>query len=189
MDLIEKIKQEFTAFEEKRKELAKQLRKEFPEIIKPLLEKSTTIDKISWNQYTPYFNDGDECIFSANVEDFRINDNEDSMGDIWWRNYPDDTISYYPYIRRILKNENEVKENAEINTKRGGYSRYNDLQIGEEGYVYNPDYNSEEGEIINGLKEILTSIPDEFYQELFGNHVEVTIYKNGNVEVNEYDHD
>lgn len=43
-------------------ELAKQLFVDYP-----------VIETISWVQYTPYFNDGEETIFSANLDSFQIN--------------------------------------------------------------------------------------------------------------------
>jgi hypothetical protein len=76
MDLIEQIKGEFAAFAEKKKALTDQLKGEFPAILKPLFEKYPSVEKIRWRQYTPYFNDGDECTFSAHVDSLAINDDE-----------------------------------------------------------------------------------------------------------------
>lgn len=76
MELIEQIKGEFASFAEKKKVLTNQLKSEFPAILKPLFEKYPAVEKIRWTQYTPYFNDGDECTFSANVWDIAINDDE-----------------------------------------------------------------------------------------------------------------
>lgn len=76
MELIEKIKGEFSAFAEKKKALTEELKKDFPAILKPLFEKYPAVKKIRWAQYTPYFNDGDECTFSANIWDIAINDDE-----------------------------------------------------------------------------------------------------------------
>jgi hypothetical protein len=40
------------------------------------------------------------------------------------------------------------------------------------------------------LEETLNSIPDEFYKDLFGDHVTVTVYRNGSIEIDDYeDHD
>lgn len=33
--------------------------------IRELIAENPEIQKISWRQYTPYFNDGDECVFSV----------------------------------------------------------------------------------------------------------------------------
>jgi len=37
-----------------------------------IFEEYPNIDSISWNQYTPYFNDGDPCEFSVNTWDIKF---------------------------------------------------------------------------------------------------------------------
>lgn len=56
-------------------------------------------------------------------------------------------------------------------------------------------YREKEGRESNELEkgveafiEVLTQIPDDFYKDLFGDHVMVTI-KNNEIEVEEYEHD
>src|ERR1700742_4531811 len=67
-----KIKEKIEALKVKVNELNRQVREES----KTLLNEGFTeifanypkLISFSWNQYTPYFNDGDECIFSVNVD-------------------------------------------------------------------------------------------------------------------------
>lgn len=129
MELIEKIKGEFASFAEKKKALSDQLKSEFPAILKPLFDKYPAVEKIRWVQYTPYFNDGDECTFSANVWDIAVNDNE------------------------MYDGSKENKAAAD--------------------------------EFSTALKEI----PEEMFKDIFGDHVEVTINRDGTVETEEYEHD
>lgn len=44
------------------------------ELVKDLFEKYPVIETISWQQYTQYFNDGEECSFNAHIDDFVVND-------------------------------------------------------------------------------------------------------------------
>lgn len=53
----------------------------------------------------------------------------------------------------------------------------------------NPSLNLEEYKILQEFKEVLGSIPDEFFQSLFGSHQKITIFKNGEITNEEYDHD
>jgi hypothetical protein len=39
------------------------------------------------------------------------------------------------------------------------------------------------------FQEVLSSINDSFYKDLFGDHVEVTVNRDGTIDVEEYDHD
>lgn len=128
-ELIDLIKNEFKTFEAKKKALTEQLKQEFPALLKPLFEKYPSVEKIRWAQYTPYFNDGDECVFRANVEELAINDDEMYEG----------------------SDENE------------------DAQI---------EFSS-----------ALSAMPDEMMKDVFGDHVEVTVYSDGRIETEEYEHD
>ena len=67
MEIVEKIKAEMAAFDEKRKELTAQLKKDFPALLAPLFEKYPGVKNVRWTQYTPYFADGDPCEFSSSA--------------------------------------------------------------------------------------------------------------------------
>jgi len=65
--MIEQIKEKIAAIQKQKEELTAQLRNDFAPMLKPLFEKTNgKIKSIGWSQYTPYFNDGEECVFSTN---------------------------------------------------------------------------------------------------------------------------
>lgn len=158
MEIVEQIKEELKKFQEKKKELTEQLRKEFPNLIKPLLDKSELIETLSFTGYIPYFNDGDECTYSVNLD---LEVNEES-GD----NFKDWRVKYY--LQDLAEGKSEIRYQKEI----------------ESG-----DINIEENKIIIEIEKLLETIPEEFYKELFGEHAKVIIYKNGKIEVEEYEHE
>jgi hypothetical protein len=43
--------------------------------------------------------------------------------------------------------------------------------------------------VVEEFISVIESIPEEFLKDLFGDHVEVTISKDGTISVDEYDHD
>lgn len=49
----------------------------FKAITKEFFEKNPHVKAIKWNQYTPYFNDGDTCEFSVNDASFTNAEGED----------------------------------------------------------------------------------------------------------------
>jgi len=150
MSVVAKIKEELAAFQAKREALVAQLRTEFPTLIAPILSESKRIETIGWRQYTPYFNDGDECTFGVHQDDLLIN-GEDEYGDgLEW-----------------------------IREKVWAFGKYDT----------NPNADQEELVVLKNIKEVLQSIPDDFYKDLFGDHAIVTINKNGTIEVDDYDHD
>ena len=69
---------------------------------------------------------------------------------------------------------------------------YDEISVNEES-IYDLEWyevNKEETSIVNAIRDTIGSTPEDIMKELFGNHVEVTVYKDGSVTVNEYeDHD
>jgi hypothetical protein len=153
MELIKKINEQLEAFKAKRIDLVKQLQAEFPSLLAPLFAESKRIESIGWRQYTPYFNDGDECVFGVHNDDLTINGTDDYDGD-----------------------ENEI---AFIKEKTWDGKKW----------VVNTELDTHEFKILKQIQKVLRSIPDDFYKDLFGDHVKVTIYKDGRIETDEYEHD
>ena len=72
-EILNKIKAELDIFAAKKRELVEELRKQFPALFAEVFNKSKCIESIGWTQYTPYFNDGEECVFSANTDWLNVN--------------------------------------------------------------------------------------------------------------------
>jgi len=71
--MFEKLKEmnaELDQLKAKHLEISKTM---FSDVSKQLFEKHSVLESFGWKQYTPYFNDGDECTFSAHVEEPDIN--------------------------------------------------------------------------------------------------------------------
>ncbi|KAA2242857.1 hypothetical protein F0L74_10030 [Chitinophaga agrisoli] len=139
---MDKIKQSLAEFEEKKKAYVAELQKEFPGIIQPLLLQCDQIKSISWTQYTPYFNDGDECTFGVHNDDLEVN----------------------------------------------GQDLY-DLEGYELSYSRKDREPSQLERAVDDIRSALSEIPDDFYLALFGNHVKVTINRDGTIEKEEYEHE
>lgn len=131
-EILTKIKEKLEIIEIQKQEIVKELQAEFPKLFAEFFEKSNKLDSFSWDQYTPYFNDGDSCHFHVHE------------------------------IRRI-----------------------NDEDI----YDLEEELSPELDEIINQIQEILNSIPDEFMEDLFGDHMTVTVKRDGTIKTEECVHD
>lgn len=172
MEMLEQIKTRIAEINKQKEELVSQLRKDFAPALKPLFEKSNgKITSLGWTQYTPYFNDGDECIFSVNTDlDYGIKvNNEDLDSSEFFKN---NTYVLSRYLRKDGSYEEWIK--------RYPKDTLNTETMKEELYLYN---------ILLEFQDILESIDDEFFKDLFGDHVEVTIFADGTVSTEEYDHD
>jgi hypothetical protein len=173
MTTLEKIKNELEAFEQKKKVFVEELRKEFPTMFKELFEKNPRIESIGWTQYTPYFNDGDECTFSVHTDNLNINgENEEEH----------DSLNEHAY--ETITQEN-IEEHKLYNKKDEYYSKN---KVGEYGRFPNPNLDRELFEGLEAFKSVIQSIPDEFMKELFGDDAEINLTSNG-IEVEQYDHD
>jgi hypothetical protein len=184
--VIEKIKAELAAFEKKKQAFVTELRKEFPTMFTELFAQAPKLKSVSWTQYTPYFNDGDTCEFSANTDDLYVNgrhpdyDEDDEL--------VDDEISINPVIFVKLKTIEDVRINKELceKTRRSWYAK---AGIGETGWAPNPKYDADADRVCSEISTVLSSIPSEFLKDLFGDHAKVTICSNGTIDVEDYDHD
>lgn len=143
-------------------------------MFQPLLSKFNKVDAISWTQYTPYFNDGDTCEFSAHVDNLSVHYDGEKYNE------------YETFDYGIIKDENDLKNHKIIKELRG-YGK--DVNIGEEGYILNEDLDINDITVSCEIKKVLSDIPEEFLKDLFGDHVEVKINKDGSIDVSEYEHE
>lgn len=123
----------------------------FTTVSKAVFDKHPALESFRWTQYTPYFNDGDECTFSANIDDPYINGKD---------SYDDESSS----------------------------TKYEKNDQGEYVDVPNPDYKPEIAAARKDVTEFLSNIDESVLRDMFGDHKEVTVTRNG-TEVEDYEHD
>jgi len=147
------------------------------------LSEQIGVKAVSWTQYTPYFNDGDACEFWVNSKSFSFV-----------------TLEEYELLR--------VNQGTKIDSNL--YNNWRDVVINGklitcEEYTTlledaNNDYWKEKTQELyntigtdNAVKlikftQLINSIDDSIYLELFGDHVSV-IMTPDEVIIDEYDHD
>lgn len=80
---------------EYRKKMEEEGKSFFIEVLKPMFEKYPELKSLSWSQYTPYFNDGDACVFRSNASypsiQFSIDEELEDYDEESW--YSDDDKS------------------------------------------------------------------------------------------------
>ncbi len=132
----------------------------FEDFYKYIFDKYPTLESFGWTQYTPYFNDGETCVFYANTDYISVNDE-----------YVDD-----------------AKWSSEVNVLNwGNWNR--ELKV-YEGRVEqpNPNYDPVLTAASNEITNFLGNFDNDFYLSKFGDHAEITVTKNG-VDISDYDHD
>jgi hypothetical protein len=156
------IKQKLAALKEDYKKTAEAM---FHEGVKELFELHPSLDSFGFRAYSPYFNDGGECTFSA--------------------------LTDYPYINGYDDDESPMEEHFKPREgdsniwKKTGHWEYS------KGYRNRVwiDGDAELDVMVKDVKEFLSSFDNDVWQDLIGNHVIVRISKDG-IETEEYvDHD
>jgi hypothetical protein len=150
-----------------KKSMVDQLKPNFQAVFMPFLNKYPAVKRLTWRQYTPYFNDGEPCEFSVNdLEFFLGTDNEDTyegslpLGDYYFNDY-----------------------------KKPGNNAWVDKTVdGLIATLGSIEAVREASEAAQALRKEFAAFPEDVMHELFGDHAEITVTREG-LEVEEYEHD
>lgn len=166
-NLIEELKVEMQAFEAKKKALAEKVKEALPKAFAEMVKDSENITAIRWQQYVPSFNDGDPCEFTRNGPEVLVLDEdgdpiEEGMYDLPW---------YSWRVKYMDDPENHPDSTLE--------------KILEE----NPEFNEKDSRLFMEIEKFFKEIPEEFFEDMFGTYAEVTITKEGEITVEDYDYE
>jgi hypothetical protein len=204
---IDEISTLLESFNKQRKVLVDRLRTEFHSLFTPVFEQVPEVKSFSWVQYAPYFNDGEPCTFSRHEIDVFIFDEETSKEEVEEDDEDWDDEDYsegtcFPDADKILAYK-QYLETEKFPEDFYGYLKGNNNQTREEQILENSyimpksitslDYSqlsgmAEKAKIVKETLDALYSIPEDMYEELFGDGVQVTVTRSG-VSEEEYDHD
>lgn len=181
-DSIKEMQEQMRAIEKKAREEGETL---FAKEIQPLFDKYDFLGSISWTQYTPWFNDGDECVFGSHHEDAAINsvtDIENDTNSEGWENGED----WHNQIGECIKVDNP---NYDPEEAQKPWRERNRLTAKQTLWRYEGPY----GEADNEIRSFLLQFEDNMMKALFGDHAQVTVKRDDDgqvkVEVDEYQHD
>ncbi len=85
---IEAVSELRAEIEKQKQALQNKFKAEFDGIVSKFFVAVPSVKSVSWTQYTPYFNDGDECVFSIHTIEFASDLNEDKES---YRSFSDET--------------------------------------------------------------------------------------------------
>lgn len=187
-------------------EFKTKIRAEGEDIVKnafsTLFDKYPTLEAIRWEQYTPYFNDGDPCEFSVGEPRFKVANGDEDEGD--WGDGFISNMTYKKYVdltpeeialidpkssyRTGIFHDGveifpEVDYSKYIRNTNGGYGGYYE-HTGR--YYVNapiPGFNGFDDEVNK-----IFNIPEDVFETIFGDHSRITVTRDS-IEVDEYDHD
>jgi hypothetical protein len=68
------------------------------------------------------------------------------------------------------------------------YVYFDNVEINRES-MYDRDFQQEEDDMISKIGKIVEEIPEEFFKDVFGDHILLTIYRDGEFSTSHYSHD
>lgn len=142
----------------------------FKDTMKEFFDKNPGITALKWTQYTPYFNDGDECVFRVNDVYF-TNAPEDELENITaWGEYEgeDESVWVSQNIAYVLNSGSKYYQEEAAKIRAAG------------------GFDEDSCNLID--KMIQSGEMEEIMKEMFGDHVVITATRDG-FDVNDYEHD
>lgn len=170
-----------------------------------------------WTQYTPYFNDGDECTFRVNdypcmkfigMDDYAdayeaknvVAESSDTMAVLYFREGDSDKVYQISieairggfsvmttYGRRGSNLQFSQKTEKPV-AKEKAKEIFESLVKEKVGKGYKASAGNPADEAEEAIKAMLVEIDEDDMKELFGDHVQITATRDG-FEVEEYEHD
>ena len=163
------------SFMERGQELLKESFNEF-------LAKYPYIEKIEWEQYVPYFNDGDACEFGLSEVSIYFNDSNEELNkafaealasDEWHTNY--------------IESLDNLGEEGSLSVVRFVDKSYPGARThwSDKSKYYVSDFFYAGLKDISEDKKIIFSIPNEIFESIFGSH-SIVIVTRDEIIVEEY---
>lgn len=174
---MSELKNKFDELVEQQRELAKKFQETaqslFKETTKEFFDNNPAVKAVVWTQYTPFFNDGEVCVFRVNDPTFTNAEGEDLNEVSPYGEYEGDNEKVWAIEAWSLKNLYDESRDWLEGTRQA---------IKESGSVINI-------ELCNQFEKMITSIDfEDVMRAMFGDHVKVIATKDG-FDVEEYDHD
>jgi len=184
-NLKKKIKDSQKQVENLKDKLVKDSRELFKVSCKEIFENNPVFKSFSWTQYTPYFNDGDSCEFSA-YTDYVYIDDEDEESD--FHNAQIDFKEVKQKEKTIKKLTLEIDElikkgkkedDWEIKRNQNRIEKLNKLSLEDAEKRFN---------FLKDINDLLASVDQDTLETMFGDHAKVIVSKD-EINVEHYDHD
>lgn len=179
MKMIEAQNATIREYESAKKAYQAKLKAEFEPIFKAFFEAFPEISMIAWTQYTPYFNDGDPCVFRVGEQIFvatgaeeESDEDIDSIYDLEYLPFPYVKPADYVFEKAATGDSYYVPKVKAYEDKKAELGdRFDEVCAG-----------------VKAMRDYLSFVPEEIYLAAFDDHVEVRATKDG-IDVNEFAHD
>lgn len=179
-----KIKNNQKQIEKIKSQLVKDSEKLFKMSCKEIFEKNPGFNSFAWTQYTPYWNDGDSCEFSAHTDYLYINDEEEESDLYNVEKDFKELKQKEKTIKTLSKEIEELKKKGkesgwEIEHAQNRIEKLNKLNLEDVEKRFN---------FLKDIADLLENIDQDTLETMFGDHAKVIVSADG-IEVESYQHD
>lgn len=196
---IETVIQELADFnanyKKVREEFVGGLEHQFAEVFEQFFAENPNVGGVVWTQYTPYFNDGDECVFRVNDKYlFPVDTDYDDLN-----GYDKDLFPNFAEVQAYKTVLETGKAPAGWRSYYSNAEFQNRYQVTREQYIItqavdagltpnNIDVYFKTLADWDKLQDTLRGIDDDIYKDIFGDHSKIVVTRDG-INVEGYDHD
>lgn len=209
MGNIIKLFDDIKSIEDKEENLRRNIKIEFEKMLTEFMRNySKHVKEVYWEQYTPYFMDGDACEFSVHELQCRFAHQYDEDGDYENGEYYYDAQFYdeekyeeYRLIHEIYEQSDNDEDKLKKLAEEKNVPLYNFVNFSNSVEWNRKDHYLWEmenqltlkmmpEEMKNDFNDILEAfnIFSKFFKDIYGDHVAVSVTKDG-MEFNEVHHD
>jgi hypothetical protein len=149
---------------EARKQIEKIASDAFKELTAEFFEGQPDIVSFGWTQYTPYWNDGESCTFSANTE------------------YP--IVTFKAKDGKVIRYDENCGTLNEVNTAVTD----GDIEFSEDDEIEMEPYDDELSKHAKAVSKFLSVFDEDDLETMFGDHARVTVTRKG-TSTDEYEHE
>ena len=188
-DTSDSLKAKISKTQKEIKKMKEQLVKDSEKLFKiscqEIFENNPDFNSFSWCQYTPHWNDGDTCEFSAHIEYIYI-DNEEESSDVYSTELDykelkqkEKTIKRLTSDIEKLKAQGRKDDDLEIENNKERIKKLNNINL---------EQIQKRLKFLEDISSLLDNIDEDTLERMFGDHAKVVVTKDG-IEVEHYDHD
>lgn len=177
-----------------RKQMEETAKGLFKEMSHELFTENPQLVSYSWTQYTPYYYDGDECVFRCQGDYPTVTIQQDG-----------DLLGYDCNSGEFQVNGKELESSDDLLRQFKSLGGVDSFRKNGKTYAFDKATNTvtvngekiktydQKRAIFDGLEKIvgrfLGAFDDEDMKVMFGDHMRVTVNRDGSIETEEYQHD
>jgi hypothetical protein len=181
---------------EAKKQMEQTAKEAFAEMVTEFFDENSDLISFGWTQYTPYFNDGDVCEFSAHTDYPSVTmilggqeiTYDENSGDL--TNEDGDEIKTQEDYKRMFEGMKGAKVSSmSIDGKTVAIDAKGVITVDGEKVKSHDEYSKAFEKATDKVSKFLGHFGEDDLETMFGDHQQITVNRKGKITKEEYEHD